>query len=40
MKQEDAREPFGIRFFASDLPKDFGLRSVFGRLPAEDRAAP
>jgi hypothetical protein len=35
----DARKLFGVRFFTSDLPKDFGLRSVFGRLPAEDRTA-
>jgi len=35
----DARKLFGIRFFTSDLPKDFGLRSVFGRLPVEDRTA-
>ncbi len=32
----DARKLFGVRFFASDLPKDFGLRSIFGRLPATD----
>lgn len=36
----DARKLFGIRFFTSDLPKDFGLRSVFGRLPVVDRRAP
>jgi hypothetical protein len=35
----DARKLFGIRSFTTDLPGDFGLRSVFGRLPAEDRAA-
>jgi hypothetical protein len=35
----DARKLLGIRFFTSDLPKDFGLRSVFGRLPAADRTA-
>jgi hypothetical protein len=29
----DARRVFGIRWFTSDLPKDFGLRSIFGRLP-------
>jgi hypothetical protein len=29
----DARKVFGIRFFASDLPRDFGLRSILGRLP-------
>ena len=36
----DARKLFGVRFFTSDLPKDFGLRSIFGRLPAADRTAP
>ncbi len=36
----DARKLFGLRFFTSDLPKDFGLRSIFGRLPAADRTAP
>ena len=36
----DARKLIGIRSFTSDLPKDFGLRSIFGRLPAEDRTAP
>jgi hypothetical protein len=35
----DARKLLGVRFFSSDLPKDFGLRSIFGRLPAEDRTA-
>jgi hypothetical protein len=35
----DARKLFGIRSFTSDLPKDFGLRSIFGRLSAEDQAA-
>ena len=29
----DARRVFGIRWFTSDLPKDFGLRSSFSRLP-------
>jgi hypothetical protein len=29
----DARKVFGIRVFTTDLPKDFGLRSVFGRVP-------
>ncbi len=28
----DARKLFGIRSFSSDLPGDFGLRSIFGRL--------
>jgi hypothetical protein len=29
----DARKLLGIRSFSSDLPGDFGLRSIFGRLP-------
>ena len=29
----DARKVLGIRFFRTDLPQDFGLRSIFGRLP-------
>ena len=29
----NARKVLGIRFFTSDLPQDFGLRSIFGRLP-------
>jgi hypothetical protein len=29
----DARKVLGVRFFTSDLPRDFGLRSIFGRLP-------
>ena len=29
----DARKVLGIRFFTTDLPQDFGLRSIFGRLP-------
>jgi hypothetical protein len=29
----DARKVLGIRFFTTDLPRDFGLRSIFGRLP-------
>ncbi len=29
----DARKVLGIRFFRTDLPRDFGLRSIFGRLP-------
>ena len=36
----DARKLFGVRSFTSDLPKDFGLRAIFGCLPAEDRTAP
>ena len=34
----DVRKLLGVRFFTSNLPKDFGLRSIFGRLPAADRA--
>ena len=29
----DARKTFGFRRFFSDLPGDFGLRAVMGRLP-------
>jgi hypothetical protein len=29
----NARKIFGIRFFTTDLPQDFGLRSIFGRVP-------
>jgi hypothetical protein len=35
----DARKVLGVRFFTTDLPKDFGLRSIFGRLPQSDRTA-
>jgi hypothetical protein len=28
------RRTLGVRRFQSDLPSDFGLRAVFGRLPA------
>jgi hypothetical protein len=31
----DCRRRFGLRHFTSNLPADFGLRSVFGRLPAD-----
>ena len=30
----DCRRSFGMRRFTSDLPTDFGLRSVFDRAPA------
>jgi hypothetical protein len=30
----DARKTFGLRRFSSNLPGDFGLRAVMGRLPA------
>ena len=29
----DARKSLGLRRFTSDLPGDFGLRAVMGRLP-------
>jgi hypothetical protein len=29
----DAGKVLGLRRFVSDLPGDFGLRSIFGRLP-------
>ena len=29
----DARKFLGVRRFTSDLPRDFGLRAVLGRLP-------
>lgn len=30
----DCHRTLGMRRFTSDLPPDFGLRAVFGRLPA------
>ena len=30
----DCRRRLGLRHFMSDLPFDFGLRAIFGRLPA------
>lgn len=33
----DARKTLGIRRFTSDLPGDFGLRAIMGRLPEPDR---
>jgi hypothetical protein len=33
----DARKTFGFRRFFSDLPGDFGLRAVMGRLPEPQR---
>ena len=33
----DARKTFGFRRFFSDLPGDFGLRAVMGRLPQPKR---
>ena len=35
----DARKRFGVRCFTSDLPGDFGLRAVMGRLPEPERTA-
>ena len=35
----DARKVLGVRLFTSDLPKDFGLRSIFGRLPQSGRTS-
>ena len=32
-----ARTVLGLRRFISDLPGDFGLRAVMGRLPEPDR---
>jgi hypothetical protein len=33
----DARKSLGIRRFTSNLPGDFGLRAVMGRLPEPDK---
>jgi hypothetical protein len=30
----DCRRRLGLRHFKSDLPSDFGLRAILGRLPA------
>ena len=35
----DARKTLGVRRFVSDLPGDFGLRAVMGRLPEPERTA-
>jgi hypothetical protein len=35
----DARKTLGVRRFTSDLPKDFGLRAVMGRLPEPEGTA-
>ena len=35
----DARRTLGLRRFISDLPGDFGLRAVMGRLPEPERTA-
>jgi hypothetical protein len=34
----DARKTLGVRRFTSNLPGDFGLRAVMGRLPEPDKA--
>jgi hypothetical protein len=36
----DSRKVLGFRRFTSDLPGDFGLRAVMGRLPEPDRQLP
>ena len=33
----DARKVLGFRRFTSDLPGDFGLRAIMGRLPEPER---
>jgi hypothetical protein len=35
----DARKTLGVRRFTSDLPGDFGLRAVMGRLPEPEKTA-
>jgi hypothetical protein len=35
----DARRTLGVRRFTSNLPGDFGLRAIMGRLPEPDKAA-
>jgi hypothetical protein len=35
----DARKTLGFRRFFSDLPGDFGLRAVMGRLPEPEKVA-
>ncbi len=35
----DARKVLGLRRFTSDLPGDFGLRAVMGRLPQPEKSA-
>ena len=35
----DARRILGVRSFTSNLPADFGLRAIMGRLPEPDEAA-
>ena len=35
----DGRKTLGFRRFASNLPGDFGLRAVMGRLPEAEKVA-
>ena len=35
----DAQKFLGVRRFTSGLPGDFGLRSIFGRLPEPDQTS-
>ena len=35
----DVRRTIGVRRFTSNLPGDFGLRTIMGRLPEPDKAA-
>jgi hypothetical protein len=35
----DARKTFGVRRFTSNLPGDFGMRAILGRLPEPERTA-
>jgi hypothetical protein len=35
----DASRTLGVRRFTSNLPGDFGLRAIMGRLPQPDKAA-
>ena len=35
----EGRKTLGVRRFISDLPGDFGLRAVMGRLPEPERTA-
>ena len=35
----DARKTLGLRRFTWNLPGDFGLRAVMGRLPAPEKTA-
>ncbi len=35
----DARKSLGVRRFISNLPGDFGLRAIMGRLPEPERTA-